>query len=162
MLGVCGGFQMLCSTIHDTVESGAGRVAGLGLLDADIEFDADKTLKHWDTPLYGYEIHHGRLARCAEPDWLGVGIRRGQVYGTHWHGLLDNDAVRRTWLAEVAAGAGRSGFVVSDDVNVAALRDAQLDVMADLLAAHVDIGAVLGLVESGAPARPVIASSLLP
>ncbi|TXH24391.1 MAG: cobyric acid synthase [Mycobacterium sp.] len=162
VLGVCGGFQMLCSTIHDTVESGAGRVAGLGLLDADIEFDADKTLKHWDTPLYGYEIHHGRLARCAEPDWLGVGIRRGQVYGTHWHGLLDNDAVRRTWLAEVAAGAGRSGFVVSDDVNVAALRGAQLDVMADLLAAHVDIGAVLGLVESGAPARPVIAGSLLP
>lgn len=43
VLGVCGGFQMLCSTIHDTVESGAGRVAGLGLLDADIEFDADKT-----------------------------------------------------------------------------------------------------------------------
>jgi adenosylcobyric acid synthase len=52
--------------------------------------------------------------------------------------------------------------VVSDDVNVAALRGAQLDVMADLLAAHVDIGAVLGLVESGAPARPVIAGSLLP
>ncbi|GCA98676.1 cobyric acid synthase [Mycolicibacterium sp. NCC-Tsukiji] len=162
VLGVCGGFQMLCSTINDTVESGAGRVAGLGLLDADIEFDADKTLKHWDIPLYGYEIHHGRVARCAEPDWLGVGIRRGQVYGTHWHGLLDNDAVRRTWLADVAAGAGRSGFVVSDDVNVAALRDVQLDVMADLLAAHVDIGAVLELVESGALARPVIASSLLP
>ena len=162
VLGVCGGFQMLCTTIHDTVESGAGRVAGLGLLDADIEFDADKTLKHWDTPLYGYEIHHGRVARCAEADWLGVGIRRGQVYGTHWHGLLDNDAVRRTWLADVAAGAGRRGFVVSGDVNVAALRDAQLDVMADLLAAHVDIGAVLELVESGASARPVIASSLLP
>lgn len=160
VLGVCGGFQMLCTTIHDTVESGAGRVAGLGLLDADIEFDADKTLKHWDTPLYGYEIHHGRVARCAEADWLGVGIRRGQVYGTHWHGLLDNDAVRRTWLAEVAAGAGRSGFVVSDDVNVAALRDAQLDVMADLLAAHVDIDAVLELAESGAPVRPVIGTGL--
>ncbi|RUP26217.1 MAG: cobyric acid synthase [Mycolicibacterium sp.] len=162
VLGVCGGFQMLCTTIHDTVESAAGRVPGLGLLDADIEFDADKTLKHWDTPLYGYEIHHGRVARCAEPDWLGVGIRRGQVYGTHWHGLLDNDAVRRAWLTEVATGAGKDGFVVADDVNVAALRDAQLDVMADLLAAHVDIDAVLKLVESGAPARPVIAPSLLP
>lgn len=162
VLGVCGGFQMLCTTIHDTVESGAGRVPGLGLLDADIEFDADKTLKHWDTPLYGYEIHHGRVARCAEPDWLGVGIRHGQVYGTHWHGLLDNDAVRRAWLAEVAAARGKDGFVVADDVNVAGLRDAQLDVMADLLAAHVDIDAMLELVESGAPARPVIAASLLP
>ncbi len=161
VLGVCGGFQMLCTTIVDTVESGAGRVPGLGLLDADIEFDADKTLKHWDMPLYGYEIHHGRVARSTETDWLGVGIRTGQVYGTHWHGLMDNDAVRRAWLTEVAVACGKQGFVVADDVDVAALRDAQLDVMADLLAAHADIDAVLKLVESGAPARPVIASSLL-
>ncbi|MUL65679.1 cobyric acid synthase CobQ [Mycobacterium sp. CBMA 234] len=160
VLGVCGGFQMLCTTIHDTVESAAGRVPGLALLDADIEFDADKTLRHWDKPLYGYEIHHGRVARCAADDWLGVGIRRGQVYGTHWHGLLDNDIVRRTWLAEVAASAGKHGFVVADDVDVAAMRDAQLDVMADLLAAHVDIDAVLGLVESGALPRPIIANGL--
>ncbi|MUL44963.1 cobyric acid synthase [Mycobacterium sp. CBMA293] len=160
VLGVCGGFQMLCTTIHDTVESGAGQVPGLGLLDADIEFDADKTLRHWDKPLYGYEIHHGQVARCTDRDWLGVGIRRGQVYGTHWHGLLDNDIVRRTWLAEVAASAGKHGFVVADDVDVAAMRDAQLDVMADLLAAHVDIDAVLGLVESGALPRPIIANGL--
>jgi adenosylcobyric acid synthase len=160
VLGVCGGFQMLCTTIHDTVESGAGRVPGLGLLDADIEFDADKTLKHWDAPLYGYEIHHGQVARTTERDWLGVGIRAGQIYGTHWHGLLDNDAVRRTWLTEVAAAGGRNGFVVADDVNVAALRDAQLDAMADLLAAHVDIDAVLKLVESGAPVRPAITTGL--
>ncbi|MDR3663466.1 MAG: cobyric acid synthase [Mycobacterium sp.] len=160
VLGVCGGFQMLCTTIRDVVESGAGRVPGLGLLDADIEFDADKTLRHWDKPLYGYEIHHGRVARCAAPDWLGVGIRRGPVYGTHWHGLFDNDAVRRSWLTEVAASSGRDGFVVADDVNVAALRDAQLDAMADLLAAHVDIDAVLGLAATGGPPRPVIAGEL--
>lgn len=160
VLGVCGGFQMLCTTIVDTVESGAGRVPGLGLLDADIEFDADKTLKHWDTPLYGYEIHHGRVVRSAERDWLGVGIRAGQVYGTHWHGLMDNDAVRRAWLTEVAAACGKHGFVVADDVNVGARRDAQLDVMADLIAAHTDIDAVLKLAESGAPVRPIIASTV--
>jgi adenosylcobyric acid synthase len=45
-------------------------------------------------------------------------------------------------------------------VNVAALRDAQLDAMADLLAAHVDIDAVLKLVESGAPVRPAITTGL--
>ncbi|CAM5694331.1 cobyric acid synthase [Mycolicibacterium aubagnense] len=151
---------MLCTTIVDTVESGAGRVPGLGLLDADIEFDADKTLKHWDTPLYGYEIHHGRVVRSAERDWLGVGIRAGQVYGTHWHGLMDNDAVRRAWLTEVAAACGKHGFVVADDVNVGARRDAQLDVMADLIAAHTDIDAVLKLAESGAPVRPIIASTV--
>ncbi len=160
VLGICGGFQMLCRRITDTVESGVGAVAGLGLLDADVAFAADKTLRRFEAPLYGYEIHHGQLTRCREDDWLGVGVRRGAVYGTHWHGLLDNDAPRREWLAETAAAAGRTGFVVADDVDVAARRDAQLDVMADLLAEHLDVDAVLGLLERGAPPRPTIVASL--
>jgi adenosylcobyric acid synthase len=82
------------------------------------------------------------------------------VYGTHWHGLLDNDDVRRRWLTDAAAAAGRDGFVVADDVDVTGRRDAQLDVMADLLAAHLDVAAVLELLERGAPSRPVITSQI--
>jgi adenosylcobyric acid synthase len=164
VLGVCGGFQMLCRTIDDQVESGAGRVEGLGLLDADVVFDPDKTLESWEgrgrIPFRGYEIHHGRVARSAEVDWLGVGIRRGAVFGTHWHGLLDNDDVRRNWLTEAADAAGRGGFVVADDVDVTALRDGQLDSMADLLAAHLDVDAIMGLLETGPPRRSVITSAL--
>ena len=155
VLGVCGGFQMLCRSIDDPVESKAGTVDGLGLLAADIVFAQQKTLRHWESPLTGYEIHHGQVVGGAEADWLGVGIRRGQVYGTHWHGLLDNDELRRTWLAEVAEAAGRTGFVVATDVSVPARRDAQLDAMADALQAHVDIDAMLALL-AGAPQRPVI------
>ncbi|MCP9276223.1 cobyric acid synthase [Mycolicibacterium arenosum] len=160
VLGVCGGFQMLCRTIDDPVESRAGVTAGLGLLDADIVFDPDKTLAHWESPLHGYEIHHGRVTRSAEDDWLGVGIRRDAVFGTHWHGLLDNDDVRRRWLADVARAAGRTGFVGADDVDVTASRDRQLDVMADLLEAHLDTAAVLALLADGPPDRPVITSAL--
>ncbi|OBC14353.1 cobyric acid synthase CobQ [Mycobacterium sp. 852013-50091_SCH5140682] len=160
VLGVCGGFQMLCRRIDDSVESRAGTVAGLGLLAADIVFDPEKTLRRWQTPLYGYEIHHGRVVGSEEQDWLGVGIRRGAVYGTHWHGLLDNDAVRRSWLTEVSHAAGRTGFVVADDVDVAARRDAQLDLMADLLAEHLDIDAVLDLLARGAPSRPTMKTAL--
>jgi adenosylcobyric acid synthase len=160
VVGICGGFQMLCRTIDDPVESGRGRVEGLGLLDADIVFDADKTLALWPAPLRGYEIHHGRVVRTSDDSWLGVGIRRGAVYGTHWHGLLDNDEVRRRWLTDAAAAAGRHGFVVADDVDVTGRRDAQLDVMADLLAAHLDVAAVLELLERGAPSRPVITSQI--
>lgn len=155
VLGVCGGFQMLCRSIDDPVESKAGTVDGLGLLAADIVFAQQKTLRHWEFPLTGYEIHHGQVVGGAEADWLGVGIRRGQVYGTHWHGLLDNDELRRAWLAEVAEAAGRTGFVVATDVSVPARRDAQLDAMADALQAHVDIEAMLALL-AGAPQRPVI------
>jgi adenosylcobyric acid synthase len=160
VLGVCGGFQMLCRRIDDPVESGREDVAGLGLLDADIVFDRDKTLRHWDGPLSGYEIHHGQIARNVEADWLGVGIRRDHVYGTHWHGLLDNDDVRRRWLTDAAAAAGRDDFEVADDIDVTARRDAQLDHMADLLEGHVDVDAVLDLLSEGPPRRPVITSAL--
>ena len=61
VLGICGGFQMLCRRIDDPVESGAGGVDGLGLLDADIVFAPDKTLRRHDAPLRGYEIHHGQV-----------------------------------------------------------------------------------------------------
>jgi len=164
VLGICGGFQMLCRRIADPVESGAGEVAGLGLLDADIVFTAAKVLRRWAPPLSGYEIHHGRLSRCAENSWFAVesepqGVERAAVFGTHWHGLLDNDEFRRAWLTRVADAAGRRGFVVGD-VDVAARRDAQLDAVAELLASHLDLDAVLDLLEAPPPRRPHIATEL--
>jgi adenosylcobyric acid synthase len=160
VLGICGGFQMLCRRIDDRVESGAGRVDGLGLLDVDVEFAGAKTLRlHQGSPA-GYEIHHGQVVRSGDADWLGVGRRSGSVFGTHWHGLLDNDGLRREWLTQAAAAAGRLGFTVATDVDVAARRDAQLDLIADLLAAHADVDALLGLLDGGAPPRPTLVSSL--
>ncbi|MET0699890.1 MAG: cobyric acid synthase [Mycobacterium sp.] len=160
VLGICGGFQMLCRSIDDDVESTQGRVEALGLLDADIEFAAAKTLRNWESPLSGYEIHHGQVTRSAEADWAHVGLRRDACFGTHWHGLLDNNDFRRQWLVEAATAAGRAGFVVAPDVDVPGRRDAQLDLMADLLTAHLDVAAVLELIEHGAPARPTVTTGL--
>jgi adenosylcobyric acid synthase len=165
VLGICGGFQMLCRRIEDTIESGCGTVEGLGLLDADIVFFDEKELRRWDVPLSGYEIHHGQVVRCADAGWFEVdgiaqGYRRNRAFGTHWHGLLDNDDFRRDWLTTAAAATGRSGFHVAPDVSVPARRDAQLDVMADLLTAHLDLDAVLGLLDGPPPARPTIISAL--
>ena len=168
VLGICGGFQMLCRRIVDAVESRRGEVEGLGLLDVDVVFAPDKTVRAWQAPLHGYEIHHGQVTRCGEQHWLpepaghrtAVGVRRGAIFGTHWHGLLDNDAVRRQWLVEAAASAGRFGFVVADDVDVTARRDAQLDAMAALLAAHLDVDAVCALLDSGPPVRPTMVTRL--
>jgi adenosylcobyric acid synthase len=174
VLGICGGFQMLCRRIDDTVESRAGAVDGLGLLDADIVFAPDKTLRRWEVPLRrwevplrrwevplrGYEIHHGRVERCTADTWWGVGVRRAAVFGTHWHGLLDNDALRRRWLTEAANAAGRHGFVVADDVDVTARREQQLDLLADLLAAHLDIDAIMALLDDGAPPRPTVVAGV--
>ena len=165
VLGICGGFQMLCRSIDDPVESRSGRVDAMGVLDAEIVFAPDKVLRRWQGPLHGYEIHHGRLSRCAEATWFEAdgcpqGYRRGQVFGTHWHGLFDNDDFRRQWLTLAAAAAGRDGFVVADGVNVSARRDAQLDLMADLLDAHLDVDAVTGLLDDGPPPRPTVVATL--
>ncbi|EUA34253.1 hypothetical protein I552_5036 [Mycobacterium xenopi 3993] len=31
------------------------------------------------------------------------------MFGTHWHGLFDNDAFRRRWLTDAAAAAAATG-----------------------------------------------------
>ena len=70
ILGVCGGYQLLGERIDDTVESGRGAVAGLGLLPVATVFASDKVLRRrtgrcaWlGTDASGYEIRHGRVAR---------------------------------------------------------------------------------------------------
>lgn len=162
VLGICGGYQMLGRTVTDSVESDAGVVAGLGLLDLDIEFGADKVLAQVTGSLdgkvlRGYEIHHGRVVRTGDASWFTgggdepEGSVRGSVRGTHWHGLLENDDFRRAYLTNVADQAGRRGFVVAADTDVDAMRNAQVDLLADLVENSLDIEAVLSLVAEGAP-----------
>lgn len=157
VLGICGGYQLLGARIEDDVESRAGAVAGLGLLPVSVRFAAAKTLGRPSGTAYGaavtgYEIHHGIVTmagRDAEP--FLDGCRRGAVWGTSWHGTLENDAFRRCFLTEVAALAGRD-FRPAPDTRFAELRQAQLDLLGDLVAEHLDTAAVTRLIESGAPA----------
>ncbi|HEX6931888.1 MAG TPA: cobyric acid synthase, partial [Streptosporangiaceae bacterium] len=109
VLGICGGYQMLGLTIDDAVESGAGQVAGLGLLPVRTRFRPAKTLARPSlaladgTVVHGYEIHHGVVTpEGGEAFVAGEGCRSGSVAGTVWHGLLENDAFRRDYLREVS------------------------------------------------------------
>lgn len=174
ILGICGGYQMLGARIVDRVESDAGTVAGLGLLDLEIEFADPKILRRSTgrgigsgIPVHGYEIHHGRVGRSGDPAWLELnasepeGSARGAIWGTHLHGLLESDEFRRGWLREVAARARRHDFIVADDTSVAAIRSAQLDLLADLIEDHLDIAEIERLLTDGAPAElPTIVSGL--
>jgi adenosylcobyric acid synthase len=49
---------------------------------------------------------------------------------------------------------------VADDVDVTQRREGQLVLMADLLASHVDVEAVVGLLEGGPPRRPCVVRGL--
>ena len=103
----------------------------------------------------GYEIHHGvAVADGAEP--FLDGCRSGAVWGTSWHGTMENDSFRRAFLTEVAALAGRD-FAPAPGTDFAALREARLDVLGDLVTAHLDTDALLSLITGGPPpGLPVI------
>ena len=169
VLGICGGYQMLAGQIEDEVESRRGAVDGLGLLPVRVRFGADKILGRprgsaLGAPVAGYEIHHG-VAEITDPAGQGTepfldGCRRGPVWGTSWHGALENDAFRRAFLTEVAALAGRD-FTPAPGTSFAAVREARLDVLADLVAAHLDTAALSRLIEDGpVPGLPALVTSL--
>jgi adenosylcobyric acid synthase len=154
VLGICGGYQMLAQSITDTVESGAGVVAGLGLLPATVSFGRDKVLGRpvgsaYGYEVHGYEIHHGVTEPFGGAPFLD-GVQVGAVWGTTWHGALENDDFRRAFLRDVASVSGRR-FEPAPDTCFASVRDRHLDVLGDLVAEHLDTDALWRLIESGAP-----------
>jgi adenosylcobyric acid synthase len=160
VLGICGGYQMLGHSIEDRVESRAGRVDGLGLLPLSTLFAPERVLARpagcaGGLPVTGYEIHHGRIVVHGGTPMVTAeagpeGCHIGAVWGTVWHGLLENDAFRRSFLTEVAALTGREFRV--GDVAFAAVRQARLDVLGDLVESAMDVDALLDLARHGPPA----------
>jgi adenosylcobyric acid synthase len=171
VLGICGGYQMLGRTIVDDVESGAGKVQGLGHLDVTTTFAPGKVTRQrrgtaLGQPVTGYEIHHGMTTRGAgagawvhlddggateEEGTLGPGGPGGPGwFGTSLHGLFESDGFRAAFRGEVGRRTG-TAFVPAG-TSFAAARDGQIDRLADLLEAHLDLGAVDALIEAGVPA----------
>jgi adenosylcobyric acid synthase len=161
VLGICGGYQMLGRTIDDRVESGNGDVAGLGLLPVGTTFEPDKVTRlrggtSLGQPIQGYQIHHGRVHVDGGEAFVVVdgdddnddneGVAVGNVHGTTLHGLFEADAFRRAFLAVVAERAGKR-FVPGTD-SFQALRDQQIDRLADAFAANIDLGTLTALIAS--------------
>jgi adenosylcobyric acid synthase len=161
LLGICGGYQMLGTWVHDPdgIEGSTGSTAGLGLLPVATVLKAPKTTTltdfSWgDIPGTGYEIHMGRTeppkgqelvrverrngAACIDQD--GCVSPDGRVIGTYMHGLFDAPAITRCWLATI----GLDGIEV-DTLHGPAARDQAYEQLADHASRHLDIAAITAL-----------------
>lgn len=138
VLGICAGFQMLGRWIHDDIESGAGRVEGLGLLEVETIFENPKVVRQVGS---GYEIRWGR------PD--PAAVAGGPVRGTSLHGLFDDDSFRQGFLAEVAHEHAR--LFEPAQLPYADAVDAHIDHLAGWLREHLDLAAVDEIAASAAP-----------
>jgi adenosylcobyric acid synthase len=91
----------------------------------------------------------GQAARAGDARPFPGGCAVGAVRGTTWHGLLESDSFRRALLSQVAAEAG-ARFTPSG-VSFPAVRERQLDMLADLVSGHIDTAALMDLIEHGPP-----------
>lgn len=148
VLGICGGFQMLGEWIHDPagVEGEAGSTQGFGLLAMETTLETEKhlalvegTLAFADAQVTGYEIHMGMTTGSAlqypalfiqgKPE--GAISADGQLAGTYVHGLFDHRDALDAWLAW-------AGFKETNNFDYQALRDSELERLADCVEAHLD------------------------
>jgi adenosylcobyric acid synthase len=163
LLGICGGFQMLGQTIHDPLglEGEAGSSVGLGWLDLNTTLQPEKQLCHRqghlaldNAPIWGYEIHAGMTTGSALDHPLvrlkdrndGACSEDGQIMGTYLHGLFESSAATDAILRW-------AGLDQDASPNYAAIREAEIDRLAEAVATHLDmkqIDHLLGLDRRGA------------
>lgn len=127
VIGICGGYQMLGTSVADPlrIEGERERVAGLGLLDVETVMAPEKTVRNssalsvdYDVPLSGYEIHMGRTEGpdCARPPVMidgradGASSPDGRIIGTYLHGLFGSDAYRKRLLASFGIEGGGENY----------------------------------------------------
>lgn len=127
LIGMCGGYQMLGEKIYDRegIESKKKEITGLGILAADTYFAREKILsqikaRELDSGIavIGYEIHHGRtmLKKRTRPVFKAENKKRkyfdgaitedGRCWGTYFHGIFDNDTLRRNFLNKIRRKKG--------------------------------------------------------
>ncbi|MEW6441135.1 MAG: cobyric acid synthase [bacterium] len=167
--GICGGFQMLGRVIEDPerVESREGRVRGMDLVPMRTVMTSEKqtiqvslsTAPNAFTPggitVCGYEIHMGRtiveseLSPLFEPGAARSAsvVAGDRILGTYVHGLFDSDAFRLHFLNGLRSRKGLEARPFSFDYR--AFKQEQLDRLEAVVRGHLDMEAVLRILERG-------------
>jgi adenosylcobyric acid synthase len=170
IMGICGGYQMLGRRIVDPVgvESAHPEAIGLGLLELETCFEADKITRAiagrdraFDLPIGGYEIHAGRiegpglarplltiapLDQATPASAEGAQSEDGRVMGTTVHGLFDRAAFRRAWLNRIRRTKGLGPMEAKPGSDADELRARAYDQLADTLEQSCEFDRILKLI----------------
>lgn len=160
IVGICGGYQMLGQRLCDPdgVESTERETAGLGLLDIETTFAAEKrtirasgtltgnALATAGTPVTGYEIHMGVSSSAPGVAPLltltdangntftdGAVAQNGRICGTYLHGLFDHPQLRRAWLNHLRAAKKLPALTIPAEGQ------SDIDRLADHISAYLDM-----------------------
>ncbi|MDQ5769046.1 cobyric acid synthase [Thiothrix subterranea] len=174
VIGICGGLQMLGAAIHDPhgMEGEPRSYAGLGLLELETTLHPEKQLTNrrgtlapplqkgasaassgWaglgEDFLHGYEIHCGISTGKAleapavyldgQPD--GAISADGQILATYLHGLFDAPEALQALLEW-------SGLREADTFDINAVREQQLERLANTLETHLNMPVVMALLQA--------------
>ncbi|EGG98556.1 Cobyric acid synthase [gamma proteobacterium IMCC2047] len=168
LIGICGGFQMLGTSVADPegIEGPAGRSEGLGLLDMETILEPEKQLRRetghlaFSSPVSaaagrsvatgrkveGYEIHAGitqgealnNPAVQLQGRTDGAISEDGQIIGTYLHGLFDHTEALETLLRW-------AGLEQVKRIDYRARQEADIERLADAIETHLDLDKVYDL-----------------
>jgi adenosylcobyric acid synthase len=169
IIGICGGFQMLCRRLLDKAGTDTGKknhvVQGLGILPMKTEFELEKKTTRSQGQLHdntgfspirieGYEIHLGSTT----PDPLtvdfspfiitdngseGVCLEKGKVIGTYFHHLFHHDEWRNAWLNKIRE---HKGMERKEVLQMEEKKDIQYNQLAEHVQQHLDIDYLIDII----------------
>jgi adenosylcobyric acid synthase len=156
VLGICGGLQMLGRVIADPLglEGPRGESPGLQWLDLETTLEAEKQLRNTvgvltfeDVAVRGYEIHAGvtrgraleRPSAVLENGRLDGAISDdGRILGTYLHGIFESPGA-------CAALLRWAGLRDPLEIDYRGVREEAIDRVADSVESHLDMAAILRL-----------------
>ena len=168
VVGICGGYQMLCRTISDPegVEAG-GELRGMGLLDAETVFLGEKArtrvtgcVQHArgvfaglnGVRFTGYEIHMGRTSGNTDFSLLrqtdaetADGMADGNVWGSYVHGIFDDGTFARAFVSCLLRAKGLDMAQGVEDWDV--YKQRQYDLLADGVRKSLDMEKIYAIME---------------
>jgi adenosylcobyric acid synthase len=163
VLGICGGYQMMGSQVHDPdgLEGRPGSTVGLDLLPVETELKAPKTTTLtafiWqDDSGSGYEIHMGQTIRLdgdplfrvqsrnsqATIDDDGCVVKNSRIMGTYIHGIFENPKITSRWLSSIGLPDIKTSELEGFDA-----RDKEYDLLAEHFQKYIDTEAINELVK---------------